>query len=117
MSHAIGAKLQLQPGSWAEAVYEVAIGVLVGTCHVPNLVIRFWTEKWRSLWRSVDNGEPLAENELEVVAVGYGRTGTVSSSSCMWCQLSIVHQQLPDYDKVPVNSSYSSYISFLCSTL
>lgn len=80
MSHAIGAKLQLTPGSWAEAVYEVAIGMLVGTCHVPNLVVGFWSDKMRTLWKSYQQSiqDDETPDELQVVAVGYGRTGTVS---------------------------------------
>lgn len=84
MSHALGAKLQLTEGSWLESAYQVLIGMIVGTCHIPNLLYRWW---WGRIFRPLltsmglqqleDSQEP-SEKTLKVVAVGYGRTGTVS---------------------------------------
>lgn len=95
---ALGSKLELAPGSWAEAVYEVSIGMIVGTCHIPNLIARWWFDKLSSTSSSTiriaadgnrtDATDTATNNELKVVAVGYGRTGTVcrqclcANSSC-----------------------------------
>jgi hypothetical protein len=43
MSHALGAKLQLPEGSWIETAYQFAIGMIVGSCHIPKLIYRWWS--------------------------------------------------------------------------
>jgi hypothetical protein len=86
MSHALGAKLQLPEGSWIETTYQFAIGMVVGTCHVPKLIYSWLIRVVRPLlsslgWKGWDGdatGDHLREKRLKVVAVGYGRTGTVS---------------------------------------
>ena len=81
---AVGSKLQLEPGSWAEAGYEIIIGAAVGAWHSIYLISRWWyLQLFRPLLRAF--GFQLAETEvqtnkektLKVVSVGYGRTGTV----------------------------------------
>jgi hypothetical protein len=80
-----GSKLQLEPGSWMEAAYDVYIGVVVGGRHSAFLVSRgaysFFIHPILSLLgiqHINSQGEAATNTEgLKVVAVGYGRTGTV----------------------------------------
>jgi hypothetical protein len=88
---AVGSKLQLEPGSWAEFVYDVTIGFSVGAAHSLYFVARWFYLHILRVLRffgidSINNGrinEEKGEKALKVVAVGYGRTGTVRS---FWCQ-------------------------------
>jgi len=86
---AVGSKLQLEPGSWAEFAYDVTIGFAVGAAHSLYLVGRWvYLHILRVLQlfgidsnnSQVNEGRD-GEKALKVVAVGYGRTGTVRSTS------------------------------------
>jgi hypothetical protein len=89
MSMAVGSKLQLEPGSWLEALFDVYIGIVVGTSHSVKIISRWWYLKTllpilRAFGITIDvDGTAKSkdgEKTLKVVAVGYGRTGTVSPS-------------------------------------
>jgi hypothetical protein len=84
---AMGAKLQLEPGSLMETLYDIYIGIVVGANHSFYIVSRWW---YLNLFRpillafGIDWGVFEAKTAaagtketLKVVAVGYGRTGTV----------------------------------------
>ena len=87
MSMAVGSKLQLEPGSWLETLYDVYIGTIVGANHFIYICSKWW---YIHLVRPILNlfGIRLEKDEevkskddektLKVVGVGYGRTGTVS---------------------------------------
>lgn len=87
MSMAFGSKLQLQPGSWSELIYDICIGAAVGARHSFYMVTRWWYERLLQPILHVVYDDDLFNNNknndepksLKVVAVGYGRTGTVSS--------------------------------------
>ncbi|GAX22412.1 hypothetical protein FisN_14Hh025 [Fistulifera solaris] len=85
---AMGAKLQLEPGSLMETLYDIYIGIVVGANHSFYIVSRWW---YLNLFRpillafGIDWGVFEAKTAaagtketLKVVAVGYGRTGTYS---------------------------------------
>lgn len=83
---AFGSKLQFESGSWMEAVYDTYIGIVVGASHFLYLSSRFvWANLLAPILslfgfevaNSTDDREKNTEG-LKVVAVGYGRTGTVS---------------------------------------
>lgn len=87
MSMAMGAKLQLEPGSLMETLYDIYIGIVVGANHSFYIVSRWW---YQNLFRPFllafgihldvfETKVPAQEGKetLKVVAVGYGRTGTV----------------------------------------
>jgi len=85
----VGSKLQLEPGSWGELVYDVSIGFVVGAAHSLYLMARgFYLNAIRPVLESVGlldmmsarNKGGTTEKELKVVVVGYGRTGTVSTA-------------------------------------
>lgn len=89
MSMAVGSKLQLEPGSWTEATYDVVIGIAVGAAHSFYIVTRWWmAHVVRPMLNAMGVQSPITggpsatasnrEKTLKVVAVGYGRTGTVS---------------------------------------
>lgn len=86
MSMAFGSKLQLQSGSWMEAVYDVYIGIVVGAGHGFHVGTKFGYDltlrPLLSLLGFSDEYQVQEENTegLKVVAVGYGRTGTVRES-------------------------------------
>ena len=99
MSMSVGSKWQLEPGSWSELVYDVTIGIIVGATHSLYLTARyFYANAILPVLEAlgldfgtggtggsgitgdggVDANETNAKKkELKVVAVGYGRTGTV----------------------------------------
>jgi hypothetical protein len=84
MSMALGSKLQLEPGSWAELAYDVCIGIAVGAMHSIWITGRWWFNHlvrpiltFAGLMAPQTAESESEENELKVVAVGYGRTGTV----------------------------------------
>jgi hypothetical protein len=89
----LGSKWQFQPGSWAELLYELAIGMAVGCAHSSYLVARFLYRmisyvplmllRFRENTSRTDPPTITTESEkrLKVVAVGYGRTGTVRAPS------------------------------------
>jgi hypothetical protein len=89
---ATGAKLQLEPGSWAETLYDVYIGVVVGAAHSMYIVGKWWYVHvvlplgrtvgmdWRADKQVISRD---GEKTLKVVAVGYGRTGTVRTCVCL----------------------------------
>ena len=86
MSMAVGSKLQLEPGSWLEALYDVYIGTIVGANHFIYICTKWW---YVHLILPILNllGLHLEEEKqvkskdgkktFKVVGVGYGRTGTV----------------------------------------
>jgi len=82
MSMSVGSKLQLEPGSWAEFAYDVLIGISVGSTHSLKLIMRWLYNRLILPVLQAFGFKEEQENELEktlkVVAVGYGRTGTVS---------------------------------------
>lgn len=99
MSMAMGAKLQLEPGSFMETLYDIYIGIVVGANHSFYIVSRWW---YQNLLRPIllafgiqfDLFETKAQQQakqdgkketLKVVAVGYGRTGTVSAVCVQSC--------------------------------
>lgn len=87
MALSVGAKLQLEPGSWLEAIFHILIGILVGANHnvtffcqwmsinvVTPILTAFGFEQDTSATSEAND----KEKTLKVVAVGYGRTGTYS---------------------------------------
>jgi len=84
---ASSAKIQYESGSWQEALNDIYTGTVVGAAHSIYLVAKWW---YVNLIRPILNvfGIDLPEHKvvqskdgektLKVVAVGYGRTGTVS---------------------------------------
>lgn len=91
MSMAMGAKLQLEPGSLMETLYDIYIGIVVGANHSFYIVSRWWYQNlvqpillafgiqfdlFETKAQQQANKEGTKET-LKVVAVGYGRTGTV----------------------------------------
>lgn len=85
---AVGSKLQLEPGSWAEFAYDVTIGFAVGAAHSLYLIARWVCLHILRVLRifgidgirdSEINERGEGDKALKVVAVGYGRTGTVRS--------------------------------------
>lgn len=89
----LGAKLQLKPGSWSQFVYDICIGAAVGACHSFYIIAKWWYERvFREILVAfnvdIDSFEDRGENDtLKVVAVGYGRTGTVSTIQCQFALL------------------------------
>lgn len=98
MTMSFGSKLQLQPGSWLELLYDVFIGIVTGAYHSLYLSSRtayfaavepVLRRLLRILGRFEGEGSCSSDSqegkkdrgELKVVAVGYGRTGTVSSTT------------------------------------
>jgi hypothetical protein len=97
-----GSKLDLEPGSWMEAAFDVYIGVVVGARHFVFLfsktlyallvapLLKFLPVRKP---QSVDLNTNIENNNstqgLKVVAVGYGRTGTVSTSARYQCIKSV----------------------------
>lgn len=86
MSMASGSKLQLEPGSWLEALYDIYIGTVVGAAHSIYITAKWWYVNV-AIPLSAAFGYELkqdkeivskdGEKTLKVVAVGFGRTGTV----------------------------------------
>jgi hypothetical protein len=80
-----GAKLQLEPGSWTEAAYDIYIGTVVGARHSAFLVSRTFYKLLVQPFLTIlglknifeQAQETINTEGLKVVAVGYGRTGTV----------------------------------------
>lgn len=83
---ASSAKVHYEPGSWQEMLNDIYTGTVVGAAHSIYLVAKWW---YVNLFRPILNvfGFYLPEDKivqskdgektLKVVAVGYGRTGTV----------------------------------------
>jgi hypothetical protein len=79
------AKMNFDNGSWQEALYEVYVGITVGSSHgwyflkknamgfAAPVLGAFGVEIGGKTNASIHEGK-----ELKVVGVGYGRTGTVS---------------------------------------
>jgi vacuolar-type H+-ATPase subunit I/STV1 len=75
-----------EPGSWQEAIYDVFVGIYVGSAHILTIAKLFcWTHFVQPLLSGlgVHTAEKpiertIEENKLKVIGVGYGRTGTVS---------------------------------------
>jgi hypothetical protein len=88
MSMAAGSKIHFEAGSWLEAVYDVYIGTVVGAAHSCYIVGKWWyvhvlvplaTAFGVQLAADKEVVSKDGEKTLKVVAVGYGRTGTVRS--------------------------------------
>lgn len=87
---ASSAKIHYEAGSWQECLNDIYTGTVVGAAHSIYLVAKWW---YVNLLRPILNvfGIDLpddktvaskdGEKTLKVVAVGYGRTGTVSCLS------------------------------------
>jgi len=83
---ATGSKLQFEPGSWLEALYDVYTGIVVGAAH-PAYLLKRWGYVHLTLpllnafGTGLQSDKPVIskdrERTLKVIAVGYGRTGTV----------------------------------------
>ena len=85
---AAGSKLHFEPGSWLEALHDFYIGTIVGATHSAYLVARncynhvvvpvanTFGANLKRKYKEVNSKD--GEKTLKVVAVGYGRTGTVS---------------------------------------
>ena len=77
------ANMQLKPGSWQEAAYDVAVGTKVGASHGFYHAKEFVMEHLLRPFMGA-LGVSFEENKLEpidglkVVGVGFGLTGTVS---------------------------------------
>jgi len=88
MSSGIGdvSKMNFEPGSWQEAIYDVYVGACVGANHsVYHAKKYFWQYFLRPLMKGLGmrirepSRQELKESgELKVIGVGYGRTGTYS---------------------------------------
>jgi hypothetical protein len=92
MSMSMGSKMQLEPGSWMEVLYDVYIGTVVGVGHSVKIGWRFvfqtfFASSLRLLGFEIESTDKVVESDgekgLKVVAVGYGRTGTVSFKKSM----------------------------------
>jgi hypothetical protein len=82
------AKMQFEPGSWQEALYDVYVGMKVGGAHSLYFVKKNSLAILDPVLSAfgVDTGHkkhtllsPEEAGPLKVIGVGYGRTGTVSS--------------------------------------
>jgi hypothetical protein len=99
---ASSAKIHYEPGSWQEMWNDIYTGTVVGAAHSIYLVAKWWyVNVFRPILHFVGVKLPEdpvvqskdGEKKLKVVAVGYGRTGTVSGdqkkqkrpSSSSWC--------------------------------
>ena len=83
---ALGSKLELEPGSWMEALYDVYIGIVVGTRHFFYISMKWWytdvaVPALDLLGFQINKYKKVVSKDgkktLKVVGVGYGRTGTV----------------------------------------
>ena len=90
MSMSFGSKLQLEQGSWAEALYDFYIGIVVGTRHSVYLssrvMVEFVIQPLLYIFGvTLKNKEDDSSDSdgLKVIAVGYGRTGTVSCQAVL----------------------------------
>lgn len=84
---ASSAKIHYEPGSWQEIANDIYTGTVVGAAHSIYLVAKWW---YVNLLRPILNlfgvdvpPDKIVESAdgkktLKVIAVGYGRTGTVS---------------------------------------
>lgn len=85
MSMSSGAKMQIEAGSFVEAVHDIYIGFVVGVAHSWYFVDKFFREQIFQpltsafgIETSIEGIPEEKEKTLKVVGVGYGRTGTVS---------------------------------------
>jgi hypothetical protein len=83
---ASSAKVHYAPGSWQEAANDIYTGSVVGGAHSIYLVAKWWHVNCigpiLNLFGLQLNEDKIVESKdgektLKVVAVGYGRTGTV----------------------------------------
>lgn len=85
MSMSSGSKMQFEPGSLLEIVYDIYIGFVVGVNHNWYFIDKFFRENIiqplhgiLGIETSIEGIPEEKEKTLKVVGVGYGRTGTVS---------------------------------------
>ena len=79
------AKMNFDHGSWQEALYEIYVGITVGSSHGWYFLKKnamFFAAPVLDVFGMETGGKNNASikeaKELKVVGVGYGRTGTVS---------------------------------------
>jgi hypothetical protein len=79
------AKMNFEPGSWQEALYDVCVGMKVGGAHSMYFVKKNAVAMVNPVLNAFGMGQPkhtlLSPEEaqpLKVIGVGYGRTGTYS---------------------------------------
>ena len=86
----MGSKVQFEPGSWLEVLYEVYIGIVMGVGHSVKMGSKYLYQTFivstlkligMDLQASDTVQSKDGEKALKVVAVGYGRTGTVGRCS------------------------------------
>jgi len=70
-----GSDQRFEAGSWAEFLHEIYIGLLVGMGHVYKIFLEM---PWQYLFGSSQVKQLPPAEELKVVGVGFGRTGTYS---------------------------------------
>lgn len=78
----LGKPIELQAGGWLEVIYEIYIGLVVGIFHGPRVIYSTFARFLRKILKlpEADSTQQRKNEGLKVVGVGYGRTGTVSSS-------------------------------------
>ena len=79
------AKMNFEPGSWQETMYDVYVGMKVGGAHSMYFVKKNAVAMVNPVLNAFGMGQPkhtlLSPEEAQpfkVIGVGYGRTGTVS---------------------------------------
>lgn len=91
---ASSAKIHYEPGSWQEVANDIYTGTVVGAAHSIYLVAKWWYVNFirpvlqvfgLSLAKDKLVESADGEKTLKVVAVGYGRTGTVSLRHGLHC--------------------------------
>lgn len=85
------AKMEFEPGSWQEALYDVYVGMKVGGAHsmyfVKKNAIGMVDPVLRAIGLGSKNHALLSPEEalpFKVIGVGYGRTGTVSEKQTIF---------------------------------
>jgi hypothetical protein len=73
----MGSDLQLEAGSWMEAIHDIYIGLVVGMGHVMNIFVLMPYNYLVGTKITPEHHAPGTKS-LKVVGVGFGRTGTYS---------------------------------------
>ena len=106
-----GSRLRFESGSWLEAVYDVFIGIVVGARHSLFIGSRMgYKTLLQPIFQRLGYDLPIARKRfndegLKVVAVGYGRTGTVS------------FERKEKNLKIMIYQGYSHFFAMLQTTL
>ena len=80
----LGSTLRWKPGSWQEFFWDVCIGLVTGMGHFMYFLRNWFVEqplKLVGIQVFQPKRLPKGQGRLKVVGVGFGRTGTVSSSN------------------------------------